>query len=73
MEAAASGKMDRILSGSDLGSALKLLVSPAVRYLETDPLDRDPGTPTVTVKQGFEPPTFTGWFLGWNHDYWTKE
>ncbi|XP_074495806.1 gelsolin-like isoform X1 [Sebastes fasciatus] len=40
----------------------------AVQYLESDPADRDPGTPTVKVKQGFEPPTFTGWFLGWNHE-----
>uniref|UniRef100_A0A672YR79 Gelsolin n=1 Tax=Sphaeramia orbicularis TaxID=375764 RepID=A0A672YR79_9TELE len=44
--------------------------SSAVRYIESDPVDRDPQTPVVTVKQGFEPPTFTGWFLGWNHDYW---
>ncbi|XP_042372592.1 gelsolin-like [Plectropomus leopardus] len=36
----------------------------AVRYLESDPAGRDPRTPTVTVKQGFEPPTFSGWFLG---------
>uniref|UniRef100_A0A671U2D8 Gelsolin n=1 Tax=Sparus aurata TaxID=8175 RepID=A0A671U2D8_SPAAU len=45
----------------------------AVRYIESDPADRDPRTPTVTIKQGFEPPTFTGWFLGWNHDYWTVD
>ncbi|XP_044051708.1 gelsolin-like isoform X2 [Siniperca chuatsi] len=45
----------------------------AVRYIESDPADRDPRTPTVTVKQGFEPPTFTGWFLGWNHEYWTVD
>uniref|UniRef100_A0A8C9Y4X6 Gelsolin n=1 Tax=Sander lucioperca TaxID=283035 RepID=A0A8C9Y4X6_SANLU len=38
----------------------------ALRYLASDPAHRDPRTPTVTVKQGFEPPTFTGWFLGWN-------
>ncbi|XP_035514264.1 gelsolin b [Morone saxatilis] len=47
--------------------------SSAVRYIESDPADRDPRTPTVTVKQGFEPPTFTGWFLGWNHEYWTTD
>ncbi|KAM7415444.1 hypothetical protein PAMA_017788 [Pampus argenteus] len=43
----------------------------AVKYLESDPSNRDPDTPTMTVKQGFEPPTFTGWFLGWNQEYWT--
>ncbi|KAM9360961.1 gelsolin-like [Symphorus nematophorus] len=45
----------------------------ALRYIESDPADRDPQMPTVTVKQGFEPPTFTGWFLGWNHEYWTVD
>nr|XP_046242372.1 gelsolin-like [Scatophagus argus] len=45
--------------------------SSAVRYIESDPADRDPRTPIVMVKQGFEPPTFTGWFLGWNHKYWS--
>uniref|UniRef100_A0A1A7ZAW6 Gelsolin n=1 Tax=Nothobranchius furzeri TaxID=105023 RepID=A0A1A7ZAW6_NOTFU len=42
----------------------------AVRYMEADPAARDPRTPIVTVKQGSEPPTFTGWFLGWNHEFW---
>ncbi|KAM4719940.1 gelsolin a isoform 2-T2 [Anableps anableps] len=45
----------------------------AVRYIETDPANRDPRTPIVKIKQGFEPPTFTGWFLGWDHDYWTSD
>lgn len=45
----------------------------AVRYIESDPADRDSGTSIVMVKQGFEPPTFTGWFLGWNHEYWTTD
>ncbi|XP_050925438.1 gelsolin [Lates calcarifer] len=45
----------------------------AARYIESDPANRDPRTPTVTIKQGFEPPTFTGWFLGWNHEYWTND
>ncbi|KAG7232846.1 hypothetical protein INR49_008036 [Caranx melampygus] len=45
----------------------------AARYIESDPAGRDPHTPTVTVKQGFEPPTFTGWFLGWNHEYWNTD
>uniref|UniRef100_A0A3Q3L5K8 Gelsolin n=1 Tax=Mastacembelus armatus TaxID=205130 RepID=A0A3Q3L5K8_9TELE len=45
----------------------------AVRYIETDPANRDRRTPIVKIKQGFEPPTFTGWFLGWDHDYWTSD
>ncbi|KAM4576962.1 gelsolin-like [Odontesthes bonariensis] len=43
----------------------------AKRYIERDPVARDPRTPIVTVKQGFELPTFTGWFLGWNPEYWS--
>uniref|UniRef100_A0A8C4ES29 Gelsolin n=1 Tax=Dicentrarchus labrax TaxID=13489 RepID=A0A8C4ES29_DICLA len=45
----------------------------AVRYIETDPANRDRRTPIVKIKQSFEPPTFTGWFLGWDHDYWTSD
>uniref|UniRef100_A0A8C7JYN8 Gelsolin n=1 Tax=Oncorhynchus kisutch TaxID=8019 RepID=A0A8C7JYN8_ONCKI len=45
----------------------------AVRYIESDPANRDRRTPIVKIKQGFEPPTFTGWFLGWDHEYWTSD
>ncbi|TSK72131.1 Gelsolin [Bagarius yarrelli] len=45
----------------------------AARYIETDPANRDRRTPIVKIKQGFEPPTFTGWFLGWDHDYWNSD
>ncbi|KAG7269008.1 hypothetical protein CRUP_033500 [Coryphaenoides rupestris] len=45
----------------------------AATYIQTDPSNRDPRTPVVQVKQGFEPPTFTGWFLGWDFDYWTSD
>lgn len=45
----------------------------AARYIETDPANRDRRTPIVKIKQGFEPPTFTGWFLGWDHDYWSSD
>uniref|UniRef100_A0AAY4C6W7 Gelsolin n=1 Tax=Denticeps clupeoides TaxID=299321 RepID=A0AAY4C6W7_9TELE len=45
----------------------------ALRYIETDPANRDKRTPIVKIKQGSEPPTFTGWFLGWDHDYWTSD
>ncbi|XP_065140349.1 gelsolin b [Paramisgurnus dabryanus] len=48
-------------------------VSSAGKYIETDPANRDKRTPIVTVKQGFEPPTFTGWFLGWDHDFWSSD
>ncbi|ETE66883.1 Gelsolin [Ophiophagus hannah] len=42
----------------------------AQRYIETDPANRDRRTPITLIRQGFEPPTFTGWFLGWEDDYW---
>ncbi|XP_062929537.1 gelsolin-like isoform X2 [Mobula hypostoma] len=42
-------------------------------YIETDPANRDRRTPIVIVKQGFEPPSFTGWFLGWDYDYWSVD
>lgn len=45
----------------------------ATRYVETDPSARDSSTPMVLVKQGFEPPTFTGWFLGWDQSYWNTD
>ncbi|XP_062340321.1 gelsolin a isoform X1 [Osmerus eperlanus] len=45
----------------------------AARYIETDPANRDRRTPIVKIKQGFEPPTFSGWFLGWDHEYWTSD
>ncbi|XP_051552635.1 gelsolin-like [Myxocyprinus asiaticus] len=48
-------------------------VTSAAKYIETDPANRDKRTPIVTVKQGFEPPTFTGWFLGWEHDFWSSD
>ncbi|XP_062815057.1 gelsolin isoform X2 [Anolis carolinensis] len=42
----------------------------ARRYIETDPSNRDRRTPVTLIRQGFEPPTFTGWFLGWEDGYW---
>ncbi|XP_066487512.1 scinderin [Tiliqua scincoides] len=45
-------------------------VKSAKRYIETDPSGRDKRTPLVIVKQGYEPPTFTGWFLGWDYNKW---
>ncbi|XP_039522879.1 advillin isoform X1 [Pimephales promelas] len=45
--------------------------SSAVDYLKTHPAGRDPGTPISTVKQGYEPPTFTGWFNAWDAHKWS--
>ncbi|XP_043554756.1 adseverin-like [Chiloscyllium plagiosum] len=42
----------------------------AKEYLESDPSKRDSGTPITIVKQGQEPPTFTGWFLAWDTKMW---
>ncbi|XP_030063421.1 gelsolin isoform X2 [Microcaecilia unicolor] len=51
----------------------KEALASASKYIETDPANRDKRTPVAVVKQGFEPPTFTGWFLGWDNDYWTVD
>ncbi|XP_074484132.1 scinderin isoform X1 [Sebastes fasciatus] len=45
-------------------------VRSAKQYIETDPSGRDQQTPVVVVKQGHEPPTFTGWFLAWDPSHW---
>ncbi|XP_058474880.1 adseverin isoform X2 [Solea solea] len=45
-------------------------VRSAKQYLETDPSGRDKLIPVVLVKQGHEPPTFTGWFLAWDPAHW---
>lgn len=62
--------MSRLIFGA---ANLMSRSSPAVRYIETDPANRDHRTPIVKIKQGYEPPTFTGWFLGWDQEYWTSD
>ncbi|KAE8596365.1 hypothetical protein XENTR_v10016072 [Xenopus tropicalis] len=42
----------------------------AKQYIETDPSGRDKGIPIVSVKQGHEPPNFTGWFMAWDSNKW---
>uniref|UniRef100_A0A8D3BQY6 Gelsolin-like domain-containing protein n=1 Tax=Scophthalmus maximus TaxID=52904 RepID=A0A8D3BQY6_SCOMX len=42
-------------------------------YLHTHPGNRDPDTPIILVKQGFEPPTFTGWFTAWDPSKWSNK
>ncbi|KAM9307156.1 scinderin-like [Pholidichthys leucotaenia] len=44
----------------------------AKEYIEMDPTGRDKLTPVVVVKQGHEPPTFTGWFLAWDPSLWSS-
>ncbi|KAM8933810.1 gelsolin isoform 2-T2 [Pelodytes ibericus] len=45
----------------------------ASKYIESDPANRDKRTPIAVIKQGSEPPTFTGWFLAWEDDYWAVD
>ncbi|KAB1269942.1 Advillin [Camelus dromedarius] len=47
------------------------VLATAQEYLLTHPGGRDAGTPILIVKQGFEPPTFTGWFLAWDSHIWS--
>ncbi|XP_060108858.1 advillin [Heteronotia binoei] len=44
----------------------------AQEYLKTHPSGRDIDTPILIVKQGFEPPNFTGWFLAWDPYRWSE-
>ncbi|XP_072364159.1 villin-1 [Scyliorhinus torazame] len=43
----------------------------AKEYLQTHPAGRDLDTPIITVKQGSEPLTFTGWFNAWDSHKWS--
>lgn len=43
----------------------------AQEYLHTHPSGRDADTPILIIKQGFEPPIFTGWFLAWDSHIWS--
>ncbi|XP_076119826.1 villin-1 [Alosa pseudoharengus] len=43
----------------------------AQEYLRSHPAGRDVNTPILMVKQGFEPPTFTGWFHAWDPHKWS--
>ncbi|NXU21801.1 VILI protein, partial [Thalassarche chlororhynchos] len=42
-------------------------------YLRSHPSGRDLDTPIIVVKQGHEPPTFTGWFLAWDPLNWAEK
>ncbi|XP_020820118.2 LOW QUALITY PROTEIN: villin-like protein [Phascolarctos cinereus] len=47
-------------------------VALAREYLKSHPAGRDPSTPIIVVKQGHEPPTFTGWFGVWDPYKWNN-
>ncbi|KAE8626728.1 hypothetical protein XENTR_v10006726 [Xenopus tropicalis] len=49
----------------------KEALTTAQEYLKTHPSGRDSETPILIVKQGFEPPIFTGWFLAWDPQKWS--
>ncbi|XP_074125920.1 advillin [Sminthopsis crassicaudata] len=44
----------------------------AREYLRTHPSGRETDTPILIIKQGFEPPVFTGWFLAWDPHIWSE-
>ncbi|KAG7261943.1 hypothetical protein CRUP_007002 [Coryphaenoides rupestris] len=46
-------------------------VTTVQEYLRLHPSGRDVDTSIVLVKQGFEPPTFTGWFHAWDPQKWS--
>ncbi|KAK8742675.1 hypothetical protein OTU49_001619 [Cherax quadricarinatus] len=44
--------------------------SMTIEYLRTDPAGRGKDTTIIKIKQGFEPPNFTGFFGIWDNDLW---
>ncbi|XP_036396614.1 villin-1-like [Megalops cyprinoides] len=56
--------------GAEYGGR-KEWVTMVQEYLRTHPGTRDVNTPIIMIKQGFEPPTFTGWFPAWDLHFWT--
>ncbi|XP_064597998.1 advillin-like [Liolophura sinensis] len=50
----------------------RLAQTVAFEYLETDPAHRDPDTPVMKIRQGYEPPNFTGFFGVWDRELWNK-
>uniref|UniRef100_A0A672J4Z6 Adseverin-like n=1 Tax=Salarias fasciatus TaxID=181472 RepID=A0A672J4Z6_SALFA len=44
----------------------------AKEYVDSDPAGRS-GLPITTIKQGAEPPTFTGWFQAWDPKMWDTD
>ncbi|KAM4574254.1 scinderin like a [Fundulus diaphanus] len=44
----------------------------AEEYVKSDPSGRR-GIPIITIKQGQEPPSFTGWFLAWDPKMWDQD
>uniref|UniRef100_A0A8C7DUG5 Advillin n=1 Tax=Naja naja TaxID=35670 RepID=A0A8C7DUG5_NAJNA len=49
----------------------KEALATAQEYLQTHPSGREVDTPILVIKQGFEPPNFTGWFLAWDTNKWS--
>uniref|UniRef100_A0A673XQC5 Macrophage-capping protein n=1 Tax=Salmo trutta TaxID=8032 RepID=A0A673XQC5_SALTR len=58
---------DQVRSWHDLSSCLS-----AKDYLDSDPSGRR-GIAITTIKQGMEPPTFTGWFQAWDPKMWETD
>jgi hypothetical protein len=48
----------------------RLVERMALEYLAADPANRE-DTPIVKIKQGFEPPNFTGFFGVWDRSLWS--
>ena len=46
------------------------VLTTAKDYLLSDPSGRDVDIPVILVKQGYEPPHFTGFFGAWDMELW---
>ena len=51
---------------NEINTAEKIIID----YLKGDPKDRDADLPVMKIRQGCEPPTFTGFFGTWDPTIW---
>ncbi|MEQ2161147.1 hypothetical protein GOODEAATRI_006818 [Goodea atripinnis] len=62
---------------STLGGKKEYQTSKSLQGTDRPPRLFDPsgrkGLPITTIKQGAEPPTFTGWFQAWDPKMWEKD
>lgn len=48
----------------------RLSIQTALQFLQSDPSQRDMSVTIIHIKQGREPPTFTGFFPKWDKKLW---
>ncbi|KAF5274704.1 hypothetical protein FQA39_LY07096 [Lamprigera yunnana] len=52
--------------------AKKMAVETAKEFLKNDPSGRNVNTTICVIKQNWEPPMFTGFFINWSYSFWDR-